>query len=92
MQWQTRLSARGPDISDDIVNENIKGLYWLLEQYKECMDKVEIPKLLSGHEIMEMLDLPKGKEVGRIIKALNEAQISGDINTREEAIGIYKKD
>ncbi|MDD3012527.1 MAG: HD domain-containing protein [Candidatus Gastranaerophilales bacterium] len=85
-----RLSARGPEISDNIVNENIKGLYWLLEKYKDSMEKVEIPKLLSGHDVMEILNLPKGKEVGVVIKALHEAQISGDINTRDEAIGFVK--
>ena len=85
-----RLSARGPEISDDIVNENIKGLYWLLEKYKESMEKVVIPKLLSGHEVMEILGLSRGKEVGIIINALHEAQISGDINTRDEAIGFIK--
>jgi len=85
-----RLSAKGPEISEDIISENIKGLYWLLEKYKESIEKVEIPKLISGHEIMEILGLSKGPEVGRIVKSLHEAQISGDINSREEAIGFVK--
>jgi putative nucleotidyltransferase with HDIG domain len=85
-----RLSARGVEITDDIVNNNIKGLFWLLEQYKNSSEKVRIPKLLNGNEIMEMLGLSQGSQVGKILKALDEAQISGDINTKEEAIGFVK--
>jgi len=85
-----RLSARGPEISEDIVNENIKGLRWLLERYRESIEKVEIPKLLSGYEIMDILGLSNGPQVGKIVKTLHEAQISGDINTKEEAIAFIK--
>ena len=86
-----RLSARGPEISEDIVNNNIKGLYWLLAKYKESLEIQEaLPKLLSGHEVMKMLNLPRGPEIGRVIKALKEAQISGDITTKEEAINFVK--
>lgn len=85
-----RLSARGVEITDDIVNNNIKGLFWLLEEYKNSIEKVPITRFLNGNDIMEMLGLQKGPVIGKIMKALEEAQISGDINTKEEAIGFVK--
>lgn len=86
-----RLSARGPEITDDIVNKNISGLSWILEKYKESKEKVEsLPKLLSGNDVMEILELPKGPEVGKVLKALKEAQISGDIVSRDEAVAFIK--
>lgn len=85
-----RLSARGIDITDDIINNNIKGLYFLLEKYGELKEKTEIPKLINGKDVMEILQIFASPEVGKILKDLKEAQISGDINTKEEAIGFVK--
>lgn len=86
-----RLSARGPEITDEIINNNIRGLYWLLEKYRESQEKAEsLPKLLDGNDVMKILDIPKGPEIGKILKALKEAQIAGEINTREEAAGFIK--
>lgn len=87
-----RLSARGPEISEEIVNNNIKGLYRLLEKYTEWLKKEEVlPKLISGTEIMEILNIPESPQVGRILKTIKEAQIAGDITTREEALDFIKK-
>jgi poly(A) polymerase len=41
--------------------------------------------LLTGHEIMELLHLKPGKELGRVIDALAEAQADGIVSTAEEA-------
>lgn len=89
-----RLSARGPEITDEIVKKNIDNLQALLDFYLNVKDSLEpLPKLLSGEEIMEILNIKPSKELGKIIKEIQEAQISGDITTREEAlkhIELYK--
>lgn len=84
-----RLSARGEEITDEIVEKNISGLSDLLEKYKAVKETLEPPKkLLSGDEIMEILQLQPGKELGRIIKELYEAQLSGDVLTKADAINF----
>lgn len=86
-----RLSARGPEITDEIVNENIQGLYFLLEKYRQSQEEVkEIPKLIDGNEVMELLNISPSPTLGKIMKDLHEAQISGDVNTREEALEFIK--
>ena len=50
-------------------------------------DKGEIA-LLSGHEIMEALQLKPGKKVGVIIEAIREAERQGHISTKEEALQL----
>jgi len=86
-----RLSARGPEITEDIVRKNLNGLQQFLDIYSKSKEKVEsLPKLLSGNDVMEILEIPVGPRVGAILKTLKEAQISGDINTREEAIAFIK--
>ena len=81
-----RLSARGPEITDDIVNENITALNNLLNFYLEAKETLKpLPKLLDGNDVMKILNIPPSKQLGDIIKALLEAQISGDVTTKEEA-------
>ena len=44
-----------------------------------------IRPLLDGEAIAALLDLPPGPELGRVKRALLQAQIRGDVRTREEA-------
>lgn len=87
-----RLSARGVEITDDIVKKNINNLQKLLDFYLNIQDSLEpMPKLLSGEEIMEILRIPPSVQLGEIIKAMQEAQLSGEISTREEALAFIDK-
>lgn len=87
-----RLSARGVEITDDIVKKNINNLQKLLDFYLNIQDSLEpLPKLLSGEEIMEILQISPSAQLGEIIKAMQEAQLSGEISTREEALTFIDK-
>ena len=88
-----RLSARGVEITDEIVEKNINSLNYLLQFFldnKKCLEP--LPKLLSGNEIMEILQIQPSKRLGKIVKVLNEAQLSGDVVTKEDAIKFIKQD
>lgn len=82
-----RLSARGPEITDEIINKNINGLKNLLNFYIEIKPTLKpLPVLLDGNEIMSTFNLKPSPELGRLIKELKEAQISGEVNTKSDAI------
>jgi putative nucleotidyltransferase with HDIG domain len=55
--------------------------------YSNRPDKGEIA-LLSGNEIMEVLQLKPGKQVGAIIEEIKEAERQGLISTKEEALKL----
>lgn len=87
-----RLSARGRAVTDEMVSRNLKGLNELLAFYMQVKDKLEpLPKLISGEEIIAMTGLKPSQDLGTVIKSLNEAQINGDVNTKDEAIDFIKK-
>lgn len=87
-----RLSARGVEITDEIVKKNLDGLNALEEFYFSHKELLKpLPVLLNGNEIMEILKIPAGKELGFIIKNLKEAQINGDILTKEQAVDFIKR-
>ena len=86
-----RLSARGPEITDEIVNENISALNNLLEFYLKAKETLKpLPKLLDGNEVMSILSIKPSPQLGKIMEALQEAQISGDILTKDEAVAFIK--
>lgn len=81
-----RFSARGVEITEEIINKNIDGLEAMLDFYLNIKDSLKpLPKLLSGEDIMAMLDIKPSKELGAIIKELHEAQLTGDVVTKEDA-------
>lgn len=86
-----RLSARGVEITDEIINKNINNLQSVLNFYLDVKESLKpLPKLLSGEEIMELLNIKPSKELGNIIKSMQEAQLSGEIATKKEAINFVK--
>ena len=87
-----RLSARGEKITEDIVNKNINALTKLLNDYLEMRKNIKpLEKLLDGRDIMELLNIKQGPQLGEIVNALKEAQISGNVTTKQEAIDFVKK-
>lgn len=86
-----RLSARGPAISDEMVENNINSLNRLLKFYLDVKDTLEpLPKLLDGNDVMKILNIKPSPKLGEIMNAIHEAQISGDILTKEHAVEFVK--
>lgn len=85
-----RLSARGELITDEIVENNIASLNKLQRFYIEKKDTLNLEKLLSGEEIMSILNIPPSPLLGKIIKELTEAQINGDVTNKTDAENFVK--
>lgn len=86
-----RLSAQGPEITKEIVEENISALNKLLEFYLQAQETIKpLPKLLDGNEVMKILNIKPSPILGQILNSLHEAQISGDVTTKEEAVSFVK--
>lgn len=87
-----RLSAQGPAITKEITETNIRVLNSYLKMYEEfSQNSKPLPKLIDGHEIASLLNIEKGKELGIVINQIKEAQLSGEINTKEDAIKFILK-
>lgn len=87
-----RLSAQGPEISKEHISKNLNGLKNLFEKYFEIKEDLKpLEKLIDGTEIMEILNIKASKQLGNIIKNLKEAQLSGDVITKADAIEFIKQ-
>ena len=87
-----RLSARGEAITEEMVRDNLQGLDKLLNFYMSKKDSLKpLPKLIDGFEVMQIKNIKQSPKLGEIMNALKEAQINGDIVTKDEAIEFVKK-
>ncbi|GAB6065292.1 CCA tRNA nucleotidyltransferase [Aquifex pyrophilus] len=75
--------------------EDIKALLETiseLESFKRNeYDKNVLKPLLDGNEIMKILGIKPGKLVGELKRALIDAQIEGEVKTKEEAVNFVKR-
>ncbi len=86
-----RLSARGPMVTEEMVNTNINNLKELLNGFLKKRDEiVPLEKFLDGTDIMEILNIKQGPEIGDILNLLKEAQLNGLIRRKEEAVIFVK--
>ncbi len=87
-----RLSARGEVITDEMIENNISNLDKLQNFYFESLEKLTpLPKLVDGNELMEHFNLTQSPLLGNIIAAIHEAQLDGDVTTKEQALDLAKK-
>lgn len=58
----------------------------LSKYYFEAGTYVHPPALVKGEDLMAVLALPPSKKVGELLEKITEAQVSGEVTNREEAI------
>jgi poly(A) polymerase len=85
------LATRGPDL--DIANwqEHIELIKYLLEKYFEKENVVNPPKIVDGYDIIKLFGLSPGPRIGELLDAVKEAQASGEVTDREQALSYIKK-
>jgi putative nucleotidyltransferase with HDIG domain len=68
--------------------EVVQSLY---QNFFEAYEATIQPRpFLNGQEIMALLAIPQGPEVGRLLRLLEEGQAAGEIGSREQAIELVK--
>ncbi len=66
---------------------HLEGVGALLDGYFNQKETVVAPPpLITGHDLIRVLSLPSGPEIGRLLGLISEAQATGEIQTAEQAI------
>ncbi len=84
------LATRGPGLDLDQWREHCRMVEYVLEKHAEEDSLSGPPKLIDGHDIINIFKLIPGPEVGNLLEAVREARAAGEINTREEALEFVK--
>jgi poly(A) polymerase len=84
------LATRGPYLDREQFRQHAETMeYVLVERRKE---EIPPPKLISGHDLMNIFVLSPGPQIGQLLQAIQEAQAVGEITTREEALSLVQRE
>jgi hypothetical protein len=64
---------------------------YILAQRFEQESLVAPPKLIDGHDIINIFGMSPGPKIGELLEAVREAQASGELTTREEALSYIRQ-
>lgn len=80
-----------PDREDD-QGERLAALTarMLEDCWQHHAERVEPPVLVDGHDLMREFGLPPGPQIGDLLETVREAQVSGQVRTRDEAFILIR--
>jgi poly(A) polymerase len=85
------LATRGPDLILEEWRGHAQRLSYVLEEHLREESIVAPPKLISGHDLIDIFGMRPGREIGELLEAVREAQAAGEVVTREEALLFIEK-
>jgi poly(A) polymerase len=84
------LAARGPDLGRDEWSQHCRLIQHILREGLEHKAPEVLPKLVTGHDIIDELRLDPGPMVGSLLQEVTDAVASGQISTKEEALELVR--
>jgi len=84
------LATRGPQLNLAQWQEHTQMVEYVLAQHFEQERLVVPPKLVDGHDLIKSFGMSPGPKIGQLLEAMCEAQASGEIATREEALSYIR--
>jgi hypothetical protein len=86
------LATYGPTLPQDLWARHLEVVRTLLQAWWEYpQESISPAPLISGHDLIDELGLSPGPIIGRIIEKIREAQATGVVSDREEALELARK-
>jgi poly(A) polymerase len=85
------LAARGPRLSLAGWQEHVAIVDYVLAQRFHQESVVTPLKLIDGHDLINVFGMGPGPKIGELLEAVREAQASGELATREEALAYLRE-
>ena len=86
------LASRGPLIHMETWQRLCQLVNYILTEEGKQENRVKPVKLVDGHDLMNKFDLTPGSLLGKLLAIVHEAQASGEITTKEEALALVKRE
>jgi len=85
------LATRGPQLNMAQWQEHAQMVDYILTQRFEQEALVVPPKLVDGRDLINIFGMSPGPKIGEILEQAREAQASGELATREEALSYIRE-
>jgi poly(A) polymerase len=85
------LATRGPNLDVTSFREHARLVDYVIGQHFEQKNIVNPPKLVDGYDIINIFRIRPGSKIGELLEAVREAQASGEVTTREEALTYIRE-
>jgi tRNA nucleotidyltransferase/poly(A) polymerase len=90
--WCDQRGAFGVEAEDPEINELQAVIGRLFDRYYHAREQiVSPPALVNGDDVQRLLGIPPGRKIGEILDAVREAQVTGEITSREGALEFLEK-
>ncbi|MFC2022303.1 HD domain-containing protein, partial [Chloroflexota bacterium] len=85
------LATRGPNL--DLANwqEHAQLVDYVISQRFEQESIARPPRLVNGHDLINIFDMRPGPKIGEILEVVREAQASEELTTREDALSFIDR-
>ena len=84
------LAARGPDLDREQWKWHTEQANYILTECSRKESLISPPKLIDGHDLMDLFGLKPGPQIREILEAVKESQAAGELSTREAALSYVK--
>lgn len=85
------LATRGPELVFNLWQEHVKLVEYSISQYYKTEEVVSPVKLIDGNDLINLFNLRPGPRIGEILESVREAQASGEIIRRDQALVYISK-
>ncbi len=85
------LATRGPRLNLAQWQEHTQMVEYVLSQRFQEESVVVPPKLVDGHDLINIFGMRPGPKIGKILEAVREAQAAGELTTRQEALSYIDR-
>jgi len=85
------LATRGPNLNLSGWREHARLVDYVLAQHAEQEKLVTPAKLVTGHDLINIFNMKPGPRMGQLLESVREAQASGELATREEALALVRE-
>ncbi len=85
------LAAQGPGKPKEYDQEFKKFLKFLLKEREKYLHFRQMPRLVTGYDIMNWFGLKPGPIIGKMLAKVEEAYLRGEVKTKEEVYQWLKR-
>jgi tRNA nucleotidyltransferase/poly(A) polymerase len=81
-----------PDVEDEQWPRLVALVARMLDDYWRQSERIAPEPLIGGRDLLRAFDLQPGPRIGELLETVREAQVAGEVRSREEALALVRRE